>query len=175
MSDTLAALTQKHEALWKQYADHIHHGGPAPSYLDLYELTDKLAALAQRVEEERDMRDRALQALTPGGSEYVNDPPRCVEYVRQRSHNQHEITKSFKRERDEAEAQLADARAALVRCADCGWTVAEHEVECVPSGRGDGSCEAVHTISQRTATVPCKSRHPRPAFRPPPTPGGDAT
>ena len=33
--------------------------------------------------EERDRYDRALQSLTPGGSEFVHDPERCVAFVQQ--------------------------------------------------------------------------------------------
>ena len=33
----------------------------------------------------------ALQSLTPGGSEYVDDPPRCVAYVREARESQHRV------------------------------------------------------------------------------------
>ena len=33
---------------------------------------------------------RALENLTPGGSEYVGDIPRCVEHIRWRQSSQHE-------------------------------------------------------------------------------------
>lgn len=35
--------------------------------------------------------DMALQSLTAGGSEYVNDPKRCVEYVREVRETQHKL------------------------------------------------------------------------------------
>lgn len=35
--------------------------------------------------------DMALQSLTPGGSEYVNDPKRCVEYCREVRETQHQL------------------------------------------------------------------------------------
>jgi hypothetical protein len=33
----------------------------------------------------------ALENLTPGGSEYVNDAPRCVDFIRQRQASQHQV------------------------------------------------------------------------------------
>ena len=42
----------------------------------------------------------ALESLTPGGSEYVGDPQRCVAYVRETSHSQHAAIVKFKQERD---------------------------------------------------------------------------
>lgn len=34
---------------------------------------------------------RALESLTPSGSEYVNDVERCVAFVRDRLHVQHQL------------------------------------------------------------------------------------
>ena len=36
---------------------------------------------------------RLFHDLTPGGSEFVNDPDYCAKYIRERSHMQHEIAK----------------------------------------------------------------------------------
>lgn len=34
---------------------------------------------------------RALENLTPNGSEFVNDPERCVEFIRRHSQSQHRM------------------------------------------------------------------------------------
>lgn len=63
------------------------------------EAAEALAA----AEAERKRYDMALQSLTPGGSEYVSDPERCVEHVRERLHAQHDLIKKWKLAKDVAE------------------------------------------------------------------------
>ncbi len=43
---------------------------------------------------------RVLEGLTPGGSEYHNDPERCAAYVRDRLNQQHRLIVRFKKQRD---------------------------------------------------------------------------
>jgi hypothetical protein len=57
----------------------------------------------------------ALQSLTPGGSEYVDDPTRCVAFVREARELQHRVIGKLKRERDEARSSLAAKDAEIER------------------------------------------------------------
>lgn len=43
---------------------------------------------------------RALESLTPSGSEFVNDVKRCVEFVRSTQTSQMQMLVQFKKERD---------------------------------------------------------------------------
>lgn len=51
--------------------------------------------------------DQALQSLTPGGSEYVNDPARCVAFVRGRHEMMHGVIVKTTLERNELRTRLA--------------------------------------------------------------------
>lgn len=73
----------------------------APQSLET--LRQQLAAMTT----ERDVYDKALHSLTPGGSEYAHDAKACVEAVRRMRASQHEALCSFKRQRDEALNKLA--------------------------------------------------------------------
>ena len=55
----------------------------------------------------------ALQSLTPGGSEYVDDPERCVRFVRETRESQHAMIAKTVLENKEQAKQIAekDARA----------------------------------------------------------------
>jgi hypothetical protein len=44
---------------------------------------------------------KAFHSVTPGGSEYANDPQACVDFVRKSRSDQHEAILKFKQERDE--------------------------------------------------------------------------
>jgi hypothetical protein len=63
--------------------------------------------LLDKCRQECHRRELALQSLTPGGSEYVNDPERCVSFVKNVRDKNFELIKQFKLERDEALARLA--------------------------------------------------------------------
>lgn len=65
----------------------------------------ELALLADRERQLAEAR-RALESLTPGGSEYVADAARCVAYVRDRRDQQHRILVDFKQRAESAEAKL---------------------------------------------------------------------
>lgn len=52
-------------------------GHPLPIGLQV-----KLLARLERAERDLQTWRRALHSLTPGGSEYADDPQRCVQYVR---------------------------------------------------------------------------------------------
>jgi hypothetical protein len=92
-----------------------------------YEIVDDLAAseaevlrlsvLATRYNDERmgaerraEALDRALQSLTPGGSEFVHDPERCVAFVRQARAGEMEALKAAVRRAQTAEAAAAKER-----------------------------------------------------------------
>jgi hypothetical protein len=67
---------------------------------ELQKENDKLAAGLRKWE-------LALQSLTPGGSEYVGDPERCVAHVRRSTESRWEFTKKTKIERDELQKENA--------------------------------------------------------------------
>ena len=73
------------------------------------ELSREAAAEITRVRAEVERRDLALQSLTPKGSEYVNDPDRCVAYVRERFQSGHDA----KMEAVRLRARVAELEAAL--------------------------------------------------------------
>jgi hypothetical protein len=66
----------------------------------------QLRAAVGRLEGERDEWRRALQSLTPGGSEFT-EPHECANYVRTRDAERWELLKRMKRERDTLAAALA--------------------------------------------------------------------
>ncbi len=51
---------------------------------------------------------RVLESLTPGGSEFVDDPGWCGAWIRNVRSNQLRLIKKFKRERDAALRAIAD-------------------------------------------------------------------
>ena len=77
------------------------------------ELIDTLA-----VQPERDRADkimRALESLTPSGSEYVNDPERCVQFVRDARDSQMKAMLNWKKQRDEERDRALEESAAKVQ------------------------------------------------------------
>jgi hypothetical protein len=70
-------------------------------------------AIIERQAAEIRKLDLALQSLTPGGSEYVNNPERCVAYVREARESQHKAIVKFKSERDAITAECERLREAL--------------------------------------------------------------
>ena len=72
------------------------------------------AALIVQAVNTHDINKKArltLEGLTPGGSEYVNDPERCAAYVQRIKHDAIEAHKQvvrLKRTHDRAKAELAD-------------------------------------------------------------------
>jgi len=72
-------------------------------------LAVELAAAEAKIERllgEVRRRELALQSLTSGGSEYVDDPERCVAYVQDRLRRQHEMVVRLTKQAREA---LGDA------------------------------------------------------------------
>ena len=61
----------------------------------------------------------ALESLTPSGSEYVDDPERCVAFVREVRSSQMSAMLKFKQRTDAAEAALKAARLLIQESADC--------------------------------------------------------
>jgi hypothetical protein len=76
---------------------------------------DRLAAERDAEKARADKADRALQSLTPCGSEYVNDPERCVRYVRESRDMQHRNIMSRQKRIVELEAERDAARAEVER------------------------------------------------------------
>jgi DNA repair exonuclease SbcCD ATPase subunit len=66
-----------------------------------------------KAEAERDRYDMALQSLTPGGSEFVHDPERCVETVRALRRGEHEAAVKYAVRVKELEAECAALKAEL--------------------------------------------------------------
>jgi len=70
---------------------------------NLFATTATVASLEAKLaeaERERDQWKKALHGLTPGGSEYADDPVACVEWVRKSREDQHYAILSFKTQRD---------------------------------------------------------------------------
>jgi DNA repair exonuclease SbcCD ATPase subunit len=65
-------------------------------------LLSHISTLEERVEK----LDLVLQSLTPGGSEFVNDPKRCIEYVKDIREDQFRLIKKFATERNYFESRL---------------------------------------------------------------------
>lgn len=78
-------------------------------------VTALRAALAREADTEarRLKFDIALQSLTAMGSEFVNNPERCVVYVKERQQSQHELIKRSILEKKAALADAARLREAL--------------------------------------------------------------
>jgi len=70
----------------------------------------RLEATLRQVEEERDEWKKALHILTPGGSEFANDPSACVEWIRKARSSQHNTILALKGERDQARADTQSLR-----------------------------------------------------------------
>lgn len=88
----------------------------------LQESVDEVRVLSTQVVDVEDQRDRlrsrlqeaeaALQSLTPGGSEFVNDPWRCVKFARDARDIEHAALMKKHARLQEAEAERDKARAA---------------------------------------------------------------
>jgi hypothetical protein len=74
---------------------------------------DDAASIVKALNSHRDWA-LALQSLTPGGSEYVDDPKRCVETIRVGQDGIWKALCKFKDDLDKARAQRDALRAALV-------------------------------------------------------------
>jgi hypothetical protein len=70
---------------------------------------DSHASLVSRVT----AAEKALHDLTPGGSEFVGDVPRCVEWIRKRYTSEHESVLSFAKKWKAAEARVTELEKAL--------------------------------------------------------------
>jgi hypothetical protein len=79
---------------------------PAVQQQRIAELEAKLA----QAEQERDTWKKAFHSVTPGGSEYANDPQACVDFVRKSRSDQHEVILKFKQGRDEARQERDQLR-----------------------------------------------------------------
>lgn len=76
---------------------------------------DKVAAIID-AECGTDEAMRALESLTPGGSEYVGDVPRCVEFIKKARALEHEQLLKQSKARQAAEASTAELVEALREC-----------------------------------------------------------
>lgn len=75
----------------------------------------RLIADASRLLEERDAAMRALESLTPGGSEYVGNIQRCVQTVRDTRGN---LMEQLRKRVEERDALLAAAKQVLEMLSD---------------------------------------------------------
>lgn len=66
----------------------------------------RLSNIAFQLEEDRDKLIMSLEALTPGGSEFHNDPQRCLDWISDRMKT---VVNEVKK-RKEAEAELEQLR-----------------------------------------------------------------
>lgn len=73
----------------------------------------------ESAEAEKDKWRIALESLTPNGSEYVNDLPRCLEFIAQRRQNSHEMILKAVKERKAAEAETPTTECSLTRSCSC--------------------------------------------------------
>lgn len=94
--------------------------------------------LAQSALAERDKRTRewalALQSLTPGGSEYVDDPERCVEAAREGREFWRRATSEFKQQLAERDTEIARLRKVCgSSCPVCGHFLIEHDLSRDPA------------------------------------------
>ena len=79
-------------------------------------IRDENASLRAKLAEaevERKRFDVALQSLTPGGSEYVNDPERCVAVVRQIRDSHHKLIRESIKARKAAESRSSALEAEI--------------------------------------------------------------
>lgn len=82
------------------------------------ELQERL----DRAEQERDQWQKSLHSLTPGGSEFANDPSACVEWIRKTRSGQHNTILALKRERDQLRARVERLESALRHIAEARWS-----------------------------------------------------
>jgi hypothetical protein len=81
-------------------------------YSNLYEIKKELEAAEagkREAEQETERYRLALESLTPGGSEFVRDPERCVAYVRDVFLSNMDSIRRFKLRSDEAERGKREA------------------------------------------------------------------
>lgn len=93
------------------------------------ELEERL----DRVEQERDQWKKALHSLTPGGSEFANDPSACVEWIRKARSSQHNTILAFKGERDQLRdgyRRVENDKYQLLRAIDDVLTVYDTDLAC---------------------------------------------
>lgn len=74
--------------------------------LTILDSHDKLEAMERRWK-------KAVEGLTPSGSEFVDDPENCARHIRERQSSQHEAIKKFKLRADKLEADVAALREGL--------------------------------------------------------------
>jgi hypothetical protein len=90
------------ELISVQFCDNTHD--EATTARD--EVGQIILTLAERLAADRDAWKKALQSLTPSGSEFT-EPHECERFVRTHDAEQWEAIKRMKRQRDELEAELA--------------------------------------------------------------------
>jgi hypothetical protein len=113
------------------------------SRADVRGAIDRLAASHEAMEREVARYDRALQSLTPGGSEYVRDPDRCVEYVRRGADMQARWRSQLVKERDALRTLVEELAAAL-----------RAEVEYTDDGDGPHAMDCgVQTLEACTCSI----------------------
>jgi hypothetical protein len=93
----------------------------------------------------------ALQSLTPGGSEYVDDPERCVAFVRETRDVQHGRIIDLVRKNRVAQSAMETARSFIQR-----WADDKHNAGACRK------CDAVEALAAINATAPTTPTDQRP-------------
>ena len=85
----------------------MHDNGLGESWIEAHE-NSKLKSRVDDLETVNKQWKSALEGLTPGGSEFVNDPEFCAQWVRNSRRSEVDTIKRMKRQRDELEAAARD-------------------------------------------------------------------
>jgi len=104
----IACSSADNEEVVEHYAGEGYDAGYAERSEELSRLTA-----------ERDAYKAALESLTPGGSEFVNDPEYCRDYVQRKLNSNHESIKRAVKESRALEAQVAEIKELL----DAAWKI----------------------------------------------------
>jgi hypothetical protein len=104
---------------------------------------------------------RALEGLTPGGSEFVNDPERCAEFVRDKHTRMHHMLVLARQalhpsNYDQGEA-VVQAQSVSLPCLDCGRSHPQTE-ECIRPAVGSVMCRSCYKATLYYADGPMPKR-----------------
>lgn len=115
------------------------------SYAGALEDATNIASLAQDARQERDEAYKLLHDLTPMGSEFVNDPKRCYQWIRNQQEKHTEMIVDTHARLNKAEAERDEARAIVAAmtersCEGCAWWTEQYT--------GIGKCDRLNCLEQ---------------------------
>ena len=113
---------------------------------------------AEQIQAERDSLMRDLVSLTVGGSEFVNDPKACVEYVRKRQTVLSEIAKNYTLRLIIVNKRAERLLAAAQRMADVWFEGAEKHTCQRCLGNADELRAAIADFQKGETNVPSQSQ-----------------